>query len=126
MECYCHVTPGRLRVKTPIFRQNSGEAEKVSGMLRTMPGVETVSVNGLTGSITVYHSDSTGDSESILSVLKENGYLKASEEKASEERDLQMESMVSRVGATLGKVILGAVVEAVFEGSMLSFLALLV
>lgn len=121
MSYYCHITPGRLRVKTPIIRQNAGEAEKVSGMLRSIPGIETVSVNALTGSITVLHSGSATDSESILDVLKDNGYFKD-----SQEPDRPMEPMLSRLGATVGKVVLGAVVEKAFEGSMLSFLAFLV
>ena len=125
MSCYCHITPGRLRVKTPMIRQNPVEAEKVCGMLRSVPGVETVSVNGLTGSLTVFHSDSAADSESILSLLKEKGYFKASEERDHCEES-RIDSIVSRIGATVGKVILGAVVEKAFEGSMLSFLAFLV
>jgi copper chaperone CopZ len=121
MSCYCHITPGRLRVKTPIIRQNAAEAEKVRAMLQSVPGVRTVSVNAMTGSITVLHCGSAVDSESILSLLKKDGYFTV-----SEERDHHMESLVSRVGATIGKVILGAVVEKAFEGSMLSFLAFLV
>ncbi|MDR3566996.1 MAG: hypothetical protein P4L43_03105 [Syntrophobacteraceae bacterium] len=125
MSCYCHITPGRLRVKTPIIRQNAAEAEKVRAMLATVSGVETVDVNGLTGSITVYHSGSATDSDSILGVLKNNGYFRALEE-PNHHPDHHMESLVSRIGATIGKVILGAVVEKAFEGSMLSFLAFLV
>ncbi|MDR3555150.1 MAG: hypothetical protein P4L55_10385 [Syntrophobacteraceae bacterium] len=121
MNCYCHITPGRLRVKTAVIRQNAGEAEKVDAMLRAMPGIDTVSVNALTGSITVLHGGSAAESESILSVLKDKGYFKV-----SEERNHPMESLLSRFGATVGKVVLGAVVEKAFEGSMLSFLAFLV
>lgn len=126
MSCYCHITPGRLRVKTPIIRQNAGEAEKVRRMLQSTPGVENVCVNALTGSITVYHCGSETDSESILSVLKENGCYKVSEEHDAPAGDRHLESLVSRIGATVGKVILGAVVEKALEGSMLSFLAFLV
>jgi hypothetical protein len=124
MGCYCHITPGRLRVKTAKIRQNAGEAEKVRVMLRAMPGIETVSVNALTGSITVMHSGSAAESESILSVLKDEGYVK--DLQVAGEGDPPMESFLSRFGATVGKVVLGAVVEKAFEGSMLSFLAFLV
>ncbi len=121
MSCYCHITPGRLRIKTPIIRQNAGESERVRELLRALPGVQTVSVNGVTGSVTVHHDGSAADSESILSVLKENGYYRT-----SQEPDHSMESITSRIGATLGRVLLGAVVEKAFEGSLLSFLAFLV
>ena len=124
MSCCCHITPGRLRVKTPLIRQDALEAEKVRGVLGSIPGVQTVDVNDLTGSVTVRHSGSAADSESILGVLEKHGYFKAPEE--PEHHDRHVESLASRVGATVGKVILGAVVEKVFEGSMLSFLAYLV
>lgn len=121
MSCYCHITPGRLRIKTPIIRQNPSEAEKVHLMLGEIPGVETVLVNALTGSVTVLHGGSTADSESILDVLKDSGYFTS-----TEERKDPMEPFLSKIGATVGKIVLGAVVEKAFEGSMLSFLALLV
>lgn len=123
MSYYCHITPGRLRVKTPIIRQNPAEIEKVRGILQAIPGVEAVSVNTLTGSITINHSGWATDSESILGILRENGYYKIS---ATEERERPVESVVSRVGTTVGKAIVGAIVEKAFEGSMLSFLAFLV
>ena len=37
-----------------------------------------------------------------------------------------METAVSKVGATVGKMLVGAFVEKAFEDSMLSFLAFLV
>ncbi len=123
MSYYCHNTPGRLRIKTPIVKQNPVEVEKVRGMLQALSGVDAVSINALTGSITINYSDSVTDSESILSILEEKGYYKIL---SSEEQEHPIETAVSKVGTTVGKVILGAFVEKAFEGSMLSFLALLV
>ncbi|MFZ0929676.1 MAG: HMA2 domain-containing protein [Syntrophobacteraceae bacterium] len=123
MSYYCHSTPGRLRIKTPIVKQNPVEVEKVRGMLESLSGVDAVSINALTGSITINYSDCETDSESILSILEEKGYFRIS---SLEEQEHPIETAVSKVGTTVGKVLVGAFVEKAFEGSMLSFLALLV
>jgi len=123
MSYYCHSTPGRLRIKTPAIKQNPVEAEKVRGMLQSLSGVDAVSINALTGSITINYSDCETDSESILSILEEKGYYRIA---SSEEQEHPIETAVSKVGTTVGKVLVGAFVEKAFEGSMLSFLALLV
>jgi len=123
MSYYCHSTPGRLRIKTPIIKQNPVEIEKVRGMLQALSGVDAVSINALTGSITINYSGSATDSESILSILKEKGYYRIS---PIEEQEHPVEDAVSKVGTAMGKAIVGAFVEKAFEGSMLSFLALLI
>ena len=123
MSYYCHSTPGRLRIKTPIIKQNPVEIEKVRGTLQALSGVDAVSINALTGSITINYSDCETDSESILSILEEKGYYRIS---SSKEQEHPIETAVSKVGTTVGKVLVGAFVEKAFEGSMLSFLALLV
>jgi copper chaperone CopZ len=123
MSYYCHTTPGRLRVKTPIIKQNPVEIEKVRAMLQALPGVDGVSINALTGSITINYSDRATDSQSILSLLKEKGYYRIS---PIEEQEHPIETVVSKVGTAMGKVIVGVFVEKAFEGSMLSLLALLI
>ena len=123
MNFYCHSTPGRLRIKTPIIKQNPVEIEKVREILQSLSGVDNFSINALTGSITINYSSCATDSESILSVLKEKGYYRIS---PAEEQEPLMETVVSKVGTTVGKALVGAFVQQAFEGSMLSFLALLV
>jgi hypothetical protein len=123
MSYYCHITPGRLRIKTPIIKQNPAEIEKIRQLLHSFPGIDAVSINGLTGSVTINHSGCEANCESILKMLEEKGYYQSSQ---TEENEYPIETVVSRVGTTLGRVILGAAVEKVLEGSMLSFLALLV
>ncbi|MFZ0945196.1 MAG: HMA2 domain-containing protein [Syntrophobacteraceae bacterium] len=123
MSYYCHTTPGRLRVKTPIIKQNPVEIEKVRAMLQALPGVDAVSINALTGSIIINYSDWATDSESILSILKEKGYY---EILPIEEQEHPIETAVSKVGTFMGKAIVGVFVEKAFEGSMFSLLALLI
>ena len=123
MTFYCHSTPGRLRIKTPIIKQNPVEIEKVREILQSLYGIDNFSINALTGSITINYSCCATDSESILSILKEKGYYRIS---PAEEQEHPIETIVSKVGTTVGKALVGAFVQQAFEGSMLSFLAFLV
>jgi copper chaperone CopZ len=123
MSYYCHSTPGRLRIKTPVVRRNPAEIEKARGLLQSLPGVDSFDINAVTGSITINYTDRATGPESILDALKEKGYFKVCE---TEEPDHRVETVVSKAGTVVGKAILGVFVEKAFENSMLSFLALLV
>jgi hypothetical protein len=123
MSYYCHITPGRLRIKTPTIKQNPAEIEKIRELLGSFPEIDAVSINSLIGSVTINYSGSQRNCESILKVLEEKGYYKSSQ---AENKEHLFETVVSRAGLTLGRLILGAAVEKALEGSMLSFLALLV
>ena len=123
MSYYCHITPGRLRIKTPVIKQNPGEIDRVREILESLSGVDAVSINALTGSITINHSGCAADSDWILNILKEKGYYKIS---SIDEQEHPIQAVASRFGATLGKAIVGAAVEKALEGLMLSLLAFLV
>jgi copper chaperone CopZ len=123
MSYYCHITPGRVRIKTPVIKQNRLEAQRICELLHSLSGIEAVSINDLTGSVTINYRDRETDCESILKILEEQGYYRNSE---TENMEFPIETIVSKVGTTIGKAILGVAVEKALEGSMLSFLALLV
>jgi copper chaperone CopZ len=123
MSYYCHSTPGRLRIKTPVIWRNPAEIAKAHRLLQSLPGVDAFDINPVTGSITINYTDWETGPEPILDALREKGYFKAPQ---NEEPDNRVETVVSKAGTAVGKAILGACVEKVFESSMLSFLALLV
>jgi hypothetical protein len=121
MSYYCHSTPGRLRIKTPLIKRNPAQIDKARRLLQSLRGIDSFDINPVTGSITITYVDAT-DPESILNVLREKGYFKVFQK----EEQHPIETAVSKVGTTVGKVLVGAFVEKAFEGSMLSFLAFLV
>jgi hypothetical protein len=96
--------------------------DKARRLLQSLREIDAFDINPVTGSITITYSDCTADAESILDVLKESGYLQA----FRKEEQHSIEIAVSKIGTTVGKLLVGAFVEKAFEGSMLSFLALLV
>ncbi len=95
MSYYCHSTPGRLRIKTPVIKRNPVEIEKVRRLLQPLPEVGAFDINALTGSITINYTDSATDPESILNILRENGYFKVSPIK-EEERPIETRGVEGR------------------------------
>ncbi len=122
MSCYCHSTPGRLRIKTPLIKRNPAEVDRARRLLQSLREIDAFDINPVTGSITITYADPATDPESILNILREKGYFKVFQK----EDQYPIEAAVSKAGTTLGKVLVGAFVEKAFEGSMLSLLAFLV
>jgi hypothetical protein len=122
MNCYCHSTPGRLRIKTPLIKRNPAEVDKARQLLQSLREIDAFDINPLTGSIIITYADSATDPESILRVLREKGYCEVSGNKGPH----PIETAATKVGTAVAKVLVGAFVEKAFEGSMLSILAFLV
>jgi len=122
MSYYCHNTPVRLRVKTPIIKRNPVAIRKVSDILDCVSGIDSFSINDLTGSIIIRYNPSAVDSGSILNTLGEKGYY---DPKKAEESNLFSEETLSKAGRLIGKALVGACVEKAFEGSVLGYLAII-
>lgn len=122
MSYYCHNTPGRLRVKTPIIKRNPVAIRQVGDILDSVSGINSFSINDLTGSIIIKYNPSAVDSKSILNTLGEKGYY--APEKA-EENNLLSDETLSKAGQLIGKALIGACVEKAFEGSVLAYLSII-
>lgn len=72
MECYVHHVPGRLRVRTPLIRNNVRKAAEVKELL-SLYGVDRLQVNHLTGSIVVTFDPTVLTAETLLNLLKQKG-----------------------------------------------------
>jgi hypothetical protein len=71
---YMHDLPGRLRVRSPLFRKNSESATAVKNSLESADGVRSVTVNLLTGSVTIqYDGARTTTTATLLDILKAHG-----------------------------------------------------
>lgn len=123
MSYYIHHIPGRLRVKTHLIKRNRNTAEEVQKKLGQVNGINSVLVNTITGSITISYDTDTLSSQRILDILKQMGYFDASKAITN---DQYIHTAVSKAGQTLGKVLFGAVIEKVFEGSALSLISILI
>lgn len=122
MSFYCHNTPGRLRIKTPIVKQNMAEVDKIRNLLLSISEIESFTINPVTGSIVIKYDPCKGDPEAILSILKQEGYYRVSQIK---EDTRTTKEAVTKVGKAVGKALVGAFVEKAFEGTMFSYLSLI-
>lgn len=123
MSYYIHHIPGRLRVKTHLIKRNQNTAEEAQKKLGQVNGINSVLVNTITGSITISYDTDTLSPQLILNILKQMGYFDVSKAITN---DQYIHTAASKAGQTLGKVLFGAVIEKVFEGSALSLISILI
>jgi hypothetical protein len=74
-EHYIHYTRGRLRVRSPLVKNNDQRAASAVQWLRTLPGVSSAEANTLTGSLTVRYDPAQTGGGALLDALKEAGYV---------------------------------------------------
>lgn len=125
MSCYIHDVPGRLRVKAPKVKDNAATAARVEGLLGTIPGIHSVNTNTLTGSVLVNYNPASMDSKRVLDILERNGYFDASKVPGPE-ANRNFDLNLTKTGRVVGKALLGLAIEAVFEGTPLSLLSVLI
>ncbi len=75
MTCYMHHLPGRLRIRTPLVRNNRDAAAEVEDLLRRTAGVDGVTINLTTGSCLVKYNPSKAKHDDIVSMLAARGYV---------------------------------------------------
>jgi len=122
MSYYCHNTPGRLRVKTPVLKRNPMEIRRLGDILDCVSGIDSFSINDVTGSIIIKYNPSAVDSKALLNTLGEKGYYDPA--KAEESSPVPDEALL-KAGRLIGKALVGACVESIFEGSVLSYLSVI-
>ena len=123
MNCYVHKVPGRLRVKSPIVKRNRASARHVEGLMKQLMGINSIAVNTTTGSVVVLYDRRTISSDVILNTLENEGLFNSSK---AVSYDDYINEAASKAGQVLGKILFGAFVEKAFEGSALSYVAVLI
>ena len=115
---HLHHVPGRLRVRLASLKRNAPEAAPLHAELLSIQGVNSVSVNSITGSVIIQYNRNCFDPKVVWTTLQRLGYVHqapkrdlvlaegANNSTPSDLRDLK------RVAANaVLKTLLGAVVE---------------
>jgi copper chaperone CopZ len=121
MSYYMHTTPGRLRLKNPLFK-NRTTHDHIKKVLSVLIGIATIDINSTTGSITIHYNASQIEAKEIISALERAGYF---DEKKAISNDQYIHTAASKAGKVIGKAAFGVFVDKAFEGSALSLLGLL-
>lgn len=122
MSYYLHNVPGRLRLKSPFFK-NRETHDNIKKMLAGLGGIATTDFNATTGSILVYYNPAQIKTEYIVGAFQRAGYFDPSKALTN---DQYIQKTMSGVGNMVGKAVSGAAVGKALEGSALSFLAILI
>jgi len=70
---YFHHIPGRVRVRMPELKANARGAQNFQEVMQQIPGVASVEINLLTGSVLVHYDGSSATAELLHGLLQRRG-----------------------------------------------------
>jgi hypothetical protein len=111
-----HHVPGRLRVRSAVFRCQPGTVDSAQAQLRTLDGVEQIRFNRAAGSLVIHYDPARLNHHRLLEMLKETG---------RDNLSTAGEAVISKAGALFGKAFVGAVVNKAVERSALRLVSVL-
>ena len=79
MKYYIHYTPGRIRIETPLIRDNSGKGAEFEAVIKGIKGISDVEIHTITGSALIYFNEKEINCEQIIGVMEKNNYFCLSE-----------------------------------------------
>ena len=123
MNYYVHNVPGRLRVKIPIIKFRESKCREIPKLFKALDGIETISVNDITGSIVINYNIIIIQPDEILKVLEDNGYFDKTQAMTN---DKYVQRAASKASEAVGKALFGWVVGNALKANGLSFLAALI
>ncbi len=122
MKHYIHQIPGRLRIKSPILK-NEKHHPGVRELLFTLKGVERAELNPTTGSVTIFYDPAEIQAQEIERTFETKGYFDRSQAITN---DQYIHNMVSRAGHIVTRALFGSAASMALEGTGLSFLTVLI
>jgi hypothetical protein len=131
MSYYVHHVPGRLRIKSQVFKNRDGDATAVRRVLDDLVGVHATEINELTGSLLVRYDKSVLSSSKILALLVAHGVLShlpdlkrrpAARRISAGLRDHAIRNLV----AALPRIIADLVIEKLLQRAALALVAAVV
>lgn len=104
MSNYIHTIPGRIRLKCKSVKKNPHEAAKVRALLAALPGIQSIDVNLLTGSVLICYNAQVVSENRILWSLTHGGYFEPA--KAVTHDDM-LHSALTAAGKAVGSLAVG-------------------
>jgi copper chaperone CopZ len=123
MSYYFHAVPGRLRIKSPLVKgMNNDALVEIKGLLNSISGIKSFDINTVTGSIVINYQPKVIAEKEIVTRLRSAGYFDPSRAVTN---DHYIYNAISSIGHAVNKGVVGTFVGAAFEGTALSYLAVL-
>lgn len=121
---YVHHVPGRLRVRSVLVKKNEYTASEVKRLMESIHGVRSASTNTLTGSVTIAYDGAVTDRDTLLGILREQGYLTEHQHVCTPACQKSVEPALRiEVSGKVAKVVAAYVVEKAVERSVAALIA---
>jgi hypothetical protein len=114
---YCHVMPGRLRVRVTGLRKKADAARSLEVLLRSQPGIQHVHANPITCNVLVKFDSGTTSCDAILRSLEDLGHLPVASASDSAEEAAATDGALGGIGMSLGKEIAKIALKQALRGS---------
>ncbi len=75
MEYYIHYVPGRIRIETPVIRENPEKAEQFQTFIKGIEGITAVETHTVTGSAVLHFDEKKINCEQVIGILEKYGYF---------------------------------------------------
>jgi hypothetical protein len=123
MSYYLHELPGRVRIKIPTLKRNPQEATRLQNFLEEIAGIESASINTVTGSVLIKFDEIAINPHEIMHLLTHEGFIDLAKLITSRQ---DFEDGFSRAGAVASRALLGLVIGKAVEGTPLTLLTALI
>ena len=75
MDYYIHDITGRLRIESPLLKDNEPNAKRFEAFVRSIPGVASVEMKLDIGSATIHYDRTRIDHTKLIGRLEKSGYF---------------------------------------------------
>jgi copper chaperone CopZ len=110
-------------VRTPFIKGNEERASEVKRLLKSIDGIQSASINTVTGSVVIHYDPCAVSPKNITDFLTQAGYF---DESKAITNDQYIHNAASKAGKWAWKAAFGAFADVAMEGSSLSLLTLLI
>jgi hypothetical protein len=122
MKFYIHDIPGRLRIKSPVLKNNQKAEFELRKALSTLEGIGVVETNLITGSILIHYNPKRINKNDILRLLINKGYFDPTRAVTNDE---YIKKTVEKTGNFVVKSFVGTVIDSSLENTPLRFISVI-
>lgn len=123
MKFYIHDIPGRLRIKSPVIKNNPKVEIDIRKALSTLEGIGVVETNLITGSILIHYNIKKINKNEIIRLLTNKGYFDPSKAITNDE---YIKKTFEKTGNFVVKSVVGTVIDSSLENTPLRFITAII
>jgi hypothetical protein len=111
MVLHLHHVPGRLRVSLAALKKNREAIIPLRAELLAIPGVQSASINSITGSVIIHYDRNCFEPDAFWTILSQRGYVGQTPRCASPHTFDKMDAVASMAANAVVDALLGALLE---------------